>query len=251
MKPVRRGHANPDLFRERLDAIIDMRHGLVRLAGSIPWSSFDESFGKFFKPIDRPAKPTRLMVGLHYLKHVYNLSDEEVVERWVENPYHQFFCGFEVFQHDLPIDPSLMTRWCKRIGPDTLEEVLKATVAVALETGTVKPPSLERVTADTTVQPKAIAHPTAERGTAVAFSRLYLKALLALVGQAKKAGVKLRQSHTRLAKRAAMKAVPRSAAASRRRSGMTSPTFGASLLQVGAATPMPGNSSARAANSNV
>ncbi len=198
MKPVRRGRSNPDLFRERLDAIIDMRHGLVRLAGLMPWSDFDESFGKFFKPTGRPAKPTRLMVGLHYLKHIYDFSDEEVVERWVENPYHQFFCGFEFFQHAMPIDPSLMTRWRKRIGPDTLEEVLKATVAVALETETVKASSLERVTVDTTVQPKAIAHPTD--------SRLYLKALLALVRQARKAGVKLRQSHTRLAKRAAVKA---------------------------------------------
>ncbi len=198
MKPVRRGRSSPDLFRERLDAIIDMRHGLVRLAGLMPWSDFDESFGKFFKSTGRPAKPTRLMVGLHYLKHIYDLSDEEVVERWVENPYHQFFCGFEFFQHTMPIDPSLMTRWRKRIGPDTLEEVLKATVAAALETETVKASSLERVTVDTTVQPKAIAHPTD--------SRLYLKALLALVRQARKAGIKLRQSHTRLAKRAAVKA---------------------------------------------
>jgi len=198
MKPVRRGRANPDLFRERLDAIINMRHSLVRLAELLPWSAFDKSFGKFFKPIGRPAKPTRLMVGLHYLKHVYNLSDEEVVERWVENAYWQYFCGFEFFQHELPIDPSSMTRWRKRLGPDVLEEVLKATVALALETETVKPSSLERVTVDTTVQPKAIAHPTD--------SRLYLKALLTLVGQAKKAGIKLRQSHTRLAKTAAMKA---------------------------------------------
>ena len=106
MKPVRRGRSNPDLFRERLDAIINMRHGLVRLSALMPWSTFDESFGKFFQPIGRPAKPTRLMVGLHYLKHVYNLSDEEVVERWVENAYWQYFCGFEFFQHELPIDPS-------------------------------------------------------------------------------------------------------------------------------------------------
>jgi hypothetical protein len=76
-----------DLFRERLDAIIGMRHSLVRLAALMPWLAFDESIGKFVKPIGRPAKATRLMVGLHDLKHVYNLSDEEVVERWVENPY--------------------------------------------------------------------------------------------------------------------------------------------------------------------
>jgi hypothetical protein len=76
LKPVRCGRFNPDLFRERLDAIINMRHGLGRLSALMPWSTFDESFGKFFKPIGRPAKLTRLMVGLHHLKHVYNLSDE-------------------------------------------------------------------------------------------------------------------------------------------------------------------------------
>ncbi|MGH1482874.1 MAG: IS5 family transposase [Geminicoccales bacterium] len=197
MKPVRPGRSSPDLFRERLDAIINMKHPLVRLAGVMPWSAFDESFGKFFKSTGRPAKPTRLMVGLHYLKHTYNLSDEETVERWVENPYFQYFCGFEFFQHAFPIDPSLMTRWRKRVGPEAMELVLKASVEAAVETKTVKPSSLERVTIDTTVQQKAIAHPTD--------SQLYLKALQALVRQAKKAGVTLRQSHTRLAKRASVK----------------------------------------------
>jgi IS5 family transposase len=89
---------------------------------------FDEAFGRFYRPVGRPAKPTRLMVGLHYLKHVYDLSDEEVVERWVENAYWQFFCGFEFFQHEAPIDASTMTRWRKRIGPEGLEEMLKAVV---------------------------------------------------------------------------------------------------------------------------
>ncbi len=175
-----------------------MRHPLVRLAELMPWADFDARFGAFYKPLGRPAKPTRLMVGLHYLKHIYDLSDEAVVARWVENPYWQVFCGFEFFQHALPIDPSLMSRWRRRVGPEAMAEVLKATIAVALKSKTVKPASLERVTVDTTVQPKAIAHPTD--------SRLYLKALLVLVRQAKKAGIKLRQSHTRLAKRAAAKA---------------------------------------------
>ncbi len=161
-------------------------------------ADFDEAFGRFYKPVGRAAKPTRLMVGLHYLKHTYDLSDEETVERWVENPYWQYFCGFEFFQHAPPIDPSLMTRWRQRVGPEEMDRVLKATVEMALASDTVKPSSLERVTVDTTVQEKAIAHPTD--------SRLYLKALQALVRQAKKAGLALRQSHTRLAKKAAAKA---------------------------------------------
>ncbi len=170
----------------------------MRLAGLVPWSDFDEAFGRFYKPTGRPAKATRLMVGLHYLKHTFDLSHEETVARWVENPYWQHFCGFEFFQHALPIDPSLMTRWRGRVGPEEMERVLKATVEVALESKTVKPSSLERVTVDTTVQEKAIAHPTD--------SRLYLKALESLVRQARKAGIKLRQSHTRLAKKASAKA---------------------------------------------
>lgn len=198
MRPSRPASGKSDLFRERLEAIVDLGHALVRLAGLVPWSRFEDAFGRFYRPIGRPAKPTRLMVGLHYLKHVHDLSDEEVVARWVENPYWQFFCGFDFFQHEAPIDASTMTRWRKRIGPAGLEEMLKASVGVALDTGVAKPSSLERVSVDTTVQPKAIAHPTD--------SRLYWKALQTLVRQAKRHGIALRQSHTRLAKAAVVRA---------------------------------------------
>jgi IS5 family transposase len=198
MRPSHPASGKSDLFRERLEAIIDVRHALVRLAGIVPWSRFEEAFGRFYRPLGRPAKPTRLMVGLHYLKHVHDLSDEEVVARWVENPYWQFFCGFDFFQHEVPIDASTMTRWRQRIGPAGLEEMLKASVAVALDTGVARPSSLERVSVDTTVQPKAIAHPTD--------SRLYWKALQTLVRQAKRYGIALRQSHTRLAKGAMVRA---------------------------------------------
>lgn len=114
-----------------------MKHTLVRLTGLVPWPEFDEAFGKHYKPVGRPAKPTRLMVGLHYLKHMYDLSDEEAVERWVENPYWQYLCGFEFFQHRLPIDPSTMTRWRNRIGAAGMETVLAATVGMAVEVGAV------------------------------------------------------------------------------------------------------------------
>jgi len=57
------------------------------------------------------------MVGLHYLKHAYDLSDEDVVARWVENMYRQYFCGCTYFEHELPIDPSLITKGIKRSRP--------------------------------------------------------------------------------------------------------------------------------------
>jgi transposase, IS5 family len=185
-----------DLYRSRLDQIVDQRHELFRLASLIDWDRFDHEFGRFYRPLGRPAKPTRLMVGLSYLQHTFNLSDEAVVQRWTENPYWQWFCGCEYFQHELPCDPSSLTRWRKRLGPGGLEKLLAATIQAGLESGVVRPSSLERISVDTTVQPKAITHPTD--------AKLYLKALLALVRQAKRHGLELRQAHTRLAKRAAV-----------------------------------------------
>jgi transposase, IS5 family len=185
-----------DLYRSRLDQILDQRHGLFRLASLIDWEKFDQAFGRFYRPLGRPANPTRLMVGLSYLQHTFNLSDEAVVQRWTENPYWQWFCGCEYFQHELPCDPSSLTRWRKRLGPEGLETLLAATIQAGLESGAMRPSSLERISVDTTVQPKAITHPTD--------AKLYLKAVQALVRQAKKSGLKLRQAHTRLAKRAAV-----------------------------------------------
>ncbi len=133
---------------------------------------------------------------MSYLQHTFNLSDEAVVQRWIENPYRQWFCGCEYFQHELPCDPSSLTRWRKRLGPEGLETLLAATIQAGLESGAARPSSLERISVDTTVQPKAITHPTD--------AKLYLKALQALVRQAKRHGLELRQAYTRLAKRAAV-----------------------------------------------
>ncbi len=110
MQPSKQSRGGGDFFRERLDAIIDLRHPLVRLAGLVPWRDFDETFGRFYKPVGRAAKPTRLMVGLHYLKHTYDLSDEETVARWVENPYWQYFCGFEFLTQASPSGSSTRRR---------------------------------------------------------------------------------------------------------------------------------------------
>ena len=196
MRP-RRPKAAPsdDLFRARLSNQLDLKHPLIRLASLIDWESFETEFGSLYhETLGRPGKPTRLMVGLTYLKHSYNLSDERVCERWVENPYWQFFCGFDYLQHRLPIEPSSLTRWRERIGASGMERLLAATVEAALAAGAVKRVSLERVTVDTTVQPKAIAFPLD--------SRLYHRGREILVRLAAKHGVKLRQSYHRLGKRA-------------------------------------------------
>ncbi len=134
------------------------------------------------------------MVGLHYLKHVFDRSDEEVVQGWVENPYWQYFCGEVYFRHRLPIDPSQMTRFRSRIGDAGCELMLKETVAAGVRTKLVTSQSRSCVTVDTTVQEKAVAFPTD--------ARLYHKARVALVRIAQRAGIDLRQSYVRVGKRA-------------------------------------------------
>jgi len=178
-----------DLLQPALDQIIDMGHPLVRLAGEIDWGFLDGRFRTVCLPgPGQPGLPTRLVAGLFILKHMHNLSDEVLCARWVENPYYQYFCGELSFCHKLPFDRSSMTRWRQRLGEDSL--------AVARKTGALATKDLERVAVDTTVQPKAVAHPTD--------ARLVHRALEKLVRLAQREGVDLRQSYVRVAKRAAI-----------------------------------------------
>jgi IS5 family transposase len=127
------------------------------------------------------------MVGLVYLKHAFDESDESVVARWVENPYWQFFCGCEYMQHELPIDPSSLSKWRKRVGAERLEKLLEVTIKTALAMKAMRSRELEKVNVDTTVQEKAIAFPTD--------ARLYHKMRVALVRRAKAVGLVLRQTY--------------------------------------------------------
>jgi len=184
-----------DLFRTELVNLIDQRHELVRLAALIDWQAFASEWSpQFTSTTGRPALPTRLMAALLYLKHAYALSDEDTVERWSENPYWQYFSGERYFQHELPCDPSSLVRWRQRIGEAGCEWLLAQTIEAARRGGVVKRSSLDTVVLDTTVQPKAIAHPTD--------SRLLNRAREQLVGAAQDAGITLRQSYARVGKAA-------------------------------------------------
>lgn len=195
MQPKSGSSNQGDLFRSRLDQILNRQHPLYRLADSIDWSFFDREFGSLYVVnFGRPGLPIRLLVGLHYLKHAYNVSDESVVQQFLENPYWQYFCGFEYFQHQFPLDPTTLVKWRKRIGPKGMEKLLQLTLETAKAKEYVTEKHLERVNVDTTVQEKAIAFPTD--------TRLYHKACRLLVRLAKREGINLRQSYERLGKRA-------------------------------------------------
>ena len=195
MQAKKRVQSQEELFKSRLDQILDRGHPLYRLAKAIDWGYFEKEFGKFYsEKVGRPGKPIRLLVGLHYLKNAYDESDESCVERFLENPYWQYFCGYEYFQHEFPLDPTSLVKWRKRVGEKGIEKLFYQTLLTAQKLGLLRKSHLHKVNIDTTVQEKAIAFPTD--------ARLYYKMRVKLVKAAEEHGIELRQSYRRLGKKA-------------------------------------------------
>ena len=149
---------NPDqmsfLHANLLDQL-NPKHPLLQLASQIPWDHFEAEFSPLYSHRGKPGKPIRLMVGLSVLKHLEDLSDQVLIERWVQNPYYQAFCGEAEFQWQFPCDPSEMTYFRKRIGSEGFEKILAVSIALhghqAIE---------DEVCIDSTVQEKNITFPT-------------------------------------------------------------------------------------------
>ena len=192
MGPKPRTPENNDLFRQRLDELVNLSHPLVQLAQHIDWSVFEHGWVGFFSSHrGRPATRPRLVAGLLYLQHTFALSDEAVVWGWVENPYWQLFCGETWFQHQPPIDPSSLTRWRQRIGAEGMEWLLAQTIEAAASAKVIKQHSLDKVIVDSTVQEKAIAYPTD--------SKLLNRGRQQLVQLVAETGITLRQNYNRIA----------------------------------------------------
>ena len=184
-----------ELFRQPLCEMLNAKHPLVKLADLIDWDEIERSFGAHFQTTGRPALSPRLVAGLLYLQHAYDCSDEAIVNTWVENPYVQYFTGETYFQTEAPIDSSSLTRWRKRIGEEGVETLLMVSINAARTIGMMKASSVDRVIVDTTVMPKAIAHPTD--------SRLLEKSRQHLVKLATDNNIALRQNYNREAPRLA------------------------------------------------
>jgi len=199
MPPKPQDQSAFEMFRSHFDQLLNPDHELIQLARKIDWRRFEVAFKDCYCEDDgAPAKATRLMVGLQYLKYTFNESDESVVERWVENPYWQYFCGFTHMQHECPIHPTSLTKWRKRVGAERLELLLKETLRVAVQEKYAKPKDFERVIVDTTVQEKNITYPTD--------SKVLYRAISKLAASARRNGIRLRQSYVRVGKIASVKA---------------------------------------------
>lgn len=217
--------ATDDFFRSRLDHMIDLRHPLAILSKKMPWGQIEQTLKPLFehqsragKKIQqeglfgpslelvgagvsnagRPRLPIRLMVSLLYLKHAYDVSDQQLVERWAENVQWQYFSGMEYYQPKFPCDPSQITRFRQKLGEAGVEELLKATIDAAVNMNAIKPKEFERIIVDSTVAEKAIAYPTD--------SRLLEVARYQVVKLAKQVGVKFKQTYAQEGKKLKHKA---------------------------------------------
>ena len=202
-----------DFFRARLDEMVDIKHPLVVLSKRLPWGAIEQAlaphfirkarpaektavsdllgqhdveFGAGVSPAGRPRLAIRLMASLQYLKNAFNLSDEELVERWSENVVWQYFSGMDYYEPRLPCDATQIGRFRRALGEEGLEQLLKATIETAVELKAIKPAELERVIVDTTVQEKAMAHPVDSRLLEIARHKV--------VSAAKRVGISLKQT---------------------------------------------------------
>ena len=214
-----------DFFRARLDQMIDLHHPLAVLANRLPWSQIEAALSLAFErknrqgemvelndffgttmaiagggvsTAGRPRLPIRLMASLLYLKHAFNVSDEELVIRWSENVVWQYFSGQEYYTPKLPCDATQIGRFRTAIGEAGVRALLKATIDTAVQTRAVKPAEFERVIVDTTVQEKAIAHPVDSRLLEIARGKI--------VQAARRIGITLKQTYAREGKELRRKA---------------------------------------------
>ena len=177
-----------NLLPQRLEDLVNPGHPLCKLSKRIPWDEIEEYFSDLYHHSGRPAKPIRRMVSLLILKQLYNLSDESIVERWVENPYYQFFSGETLFQWEFPCHPTDLVYFRKRIGEEGVKKILKVSIDLHGRKARER-----EVLVDTTVQEKNITFPTD--------TKLYKRVIEHCVDIAGKERIALRQSYKRTTKK--------------------------------------------------
>jgi IS5 family transposase len=146
-----------ELFRTRLEDLINPNHELALLSKSIDWDYFEDEFKACYSEKGAPGVPIRTMVGCLLLKHLYNLGDEKIPEFWVRDVYFQHFCGGVFFEHEFPFDPSSFVHFRKRVGEAGMSKIFAYSVQLH---GAEVPKQAKFVLSDTTVQENNTTFPT-------------------------------------------------------------------------------------------
>ncbi|MDR2971211.1 MAG: IS5 family transposase [Bacteroidales bacterium] len=178
-----------ELFRTRLEDLINPNHELALLANKIDWDYFENEFKPYYSDKGAPSVPIRIMIGCLMLKHLYNLGDERIPEYWVRDVYFQYFCGIVFFEHKFPFDPSDFCHFRKRVGEAGISKIFAYSVKIH---GAEVPKQSKFVLSDTTVQENNITFPTD--------AKLCKKVIDKCNKIAKKLDIDLRRTYTRESK---------------------------------------------------
>ncbi len=96
----------------------------VVLSKKFPWEEIDREYMRHFKSNEgQVAIPSRLAFGALYIQTVEGYTDEQTRRNIQENPYLQYFCGFESYTMDSPFDASMMTHFRKRISSEMIQRI--------------------------------------------------------------------------------------------------------------------------------
>jgi IS5 family transposase len=187
----KKGNSTSQLgFYSTFEEQLSHKHPLYILTNQMEWQIFEDAFAKHYSDEGRPAKPIRLMVSLLMLKHIRNLSDESVVEQWMENIYYQYFSGEKSYACGVPCEASELVHFRNRIGEEGIELIFKESIRINGKDG-----QEDEATVDTTVQEKNITYPTD--------NKLHRKIIKKCVAIAEEQGLELRQSYRRTVKKLA------------------------------------------------
>lgn len=179
-------HTNQSSMFNSLSDQLDQKDPLYILANSVNWQIFEDHFSKHYsEKMGAPSKPIRLMVSLLILKHVRNLSDENLVAQWSENVYYQYFGGEQFYRPSAPCSSTELVAFRKRIGEEGMSLLLKE--SIELNRTNEDDNFGETISLDTTVQEKNITYPTDDK--------LYKKIIKNCVSIAENAGIVLHQTY--------------------------------------------------------
>ncbi|MFH0807090.1 MAG: IS5 family transposase [Elusimicrobiota bacterium] len=148
-----------NLFSELLPfgGKLNLENRWIKLHDLIPWDELEGIYGKYFSRLGRPGKDSQLINGLLIVKHLLVMSDESVIDCFLENPYVQYFCGYDQFMTNREIEASTLTRMRKRLGVDYFKKFEDEILCILKERKIIKP---KEQMVDSTIFPVNIGYPT-------------------------------------------------------------------------------------------
>jgi len=152
-------HLTGNLFKEILPygGKLNSENRWMKLSRLVPWDVLEKIYQAYFSRLGRPAKSSRLVNGLLIAQHLRTLSDEEVVEEFLENPYLQYFCGYDQLVTQQEIHPTTLCKMRKRVGEEYFAKFEREIISVLKSKKIIK---TGRQQIDGTVFPVNIAYPT-------------------------------------------------------------------------------------------